>query len=265
MVREETAAGEPEVVNPMTAFLVAMQFLTVFPPVIRRAFTPQELGRAVGFFPLVGLLLGGVLASAYTILSWLFPPALSSALTLALWIFLTGALHLDGFLDACDGLFGGFTPESRLEIMRDERVGAFALAGGVMLLLSEFSALAASPLPALSLLLAPTLGRLAISLAVPAFPYARPNGLGQAMKQQTTWRQAGLAFLLAAGTVVAGAAITGRWLSAGIALAGVIPLVYAGARFVLGRIPGLTGDIYGALCILTELYVLLVLAAALPA
>ena len=74
-----------------------------------------------------------------------FPGSVAAALVLVAWVALTGALHLDGFLDACDGLLGGGTPEERLRIMRDERVGAFALAGGILLLLVKYSALAAVP------------------------------------------------------------------------------------------------------------------------
>ena len=100
----------------------ALQFLTVTPPLVRRAFSMPELGRAVGYFPLVGTLLGTLLAAFDWGLAFLFPAGVRAALDLALWVALTGALHLDGFLDACDGLFGGRTVESRLEIMRDEQV-----------------------------------------------------------------------------------------------------------------------------------------------
>ena len=129
--------------STLTAFLTAVQFLLISPAFIKRPFTARELGAAVGFYPLVGLILGGLLLAADYLLGLFMPPLVRIALLLALWVILTGALHLDGFLDACDGLLGGFTPESRLEIMRDERVGAFALAGGVLLLLVKFSALSA--------------------------------------------------------------------------------------------------------------------------
>ena len=52
------------VFTPFTDFMVAMQFLTVIPPVIKRQFTPQEMGRAVAYYPLVGLVIGGVLVVA---------------------------------------------------------------------------------------------------------------------------------------------------------------------------------------------------------
>jgi adenosylcobinamide-GDP ribazoletransferase len=84
----------------MTAIVAALQFLLVTPALVRRAFTAQELGRATAFYPLVGLLLGGLLALADLLLGYLFPIQVRSALVLALWIVLTGALHFDGLLTA---------------------------------------------------------------------------------------------------------------------------------------------------------------------
>lgn len=238
----------------MISLLTAFQFLTTFPAVIRRAFTAQELGRAVGFFPLVGLALGGVLFGLGSGLRLIFPLPVVAIFILATWLLLTRALHFDGFLDTCDGLFGGFTPERRLEIMRDSRVGAFGVAGGGMLLLAKYSAIV-SLLYFFGLLLAPVMGRWVLSMAIFAYPYAREKGLGRDMKDNVRWLQVILA------TVIAVAA---AWFFAGwtgllaFALVGIV--VWLGAGFILRRIPGLTGDSYGALCELTELVVLLVFA-----
>jgi adenosylcobinamide-GDP ribazoletransferase len=250
----------------LSAILVAAQFLTTMPPVIKRPFTNQELGRAVAFFPLVGLGLGLVLAAINALLNLLFPPNLSAALLLAAWILLTGVLHLDGFLDACDGLFGGFTPESRLHIMRDERVGAYALAGGVLLLLIKFTALTAVAEPAAvttstgsvttALILVPTLGRWAISLAVVSFPYARETGLGRTMKNE-----AGPAERLLATAVTLIVAVFAGGLLGLVAMVAVALTVWLGSKYVMNRIPGLTGDIYGSLCEISEVVVLLILIA----
>ena len=223
-------------------FLTALQFLTTLPPMLRRDSTPAEMGRAMGYYPLVGLLLGAILVGAQGLLGWLFPAQLASALLLALWVALSGGLHLDGFLDACDGLLGGTTPERRLEIMRDHRIGAFAFTGGALLLLLKFSALASLGdwrLPAL--LLAPALGRWTMTLAVFAFPYARPEGLGREMKAHLTWRQV----LLATLAVLAAAWLLAGWRGLTACLLAALALL-ALARFTLTRIPGLTGDIYGA-------------------
>jgi adenosylcobinamide-GDP ribazoletransferase len=235
----------------MVPLLTALQFLTTFPAIIRRSFTAQELGRAVGYFPLVGLALGGLLYGFASGLRLVFPLPVVTIFILAAWLLLTRALHFDGFLDTCDGLFGGFTPERRLEIMRDSRVGAFGVAGGGLLLLAKYAAIAS--LPQLSgLLLAPVLGRWVLSTAIFAFPYAREKGLGRDMKDNARWPQVVLATIVSA---------LAAWLFAGwtgmlaVALAGVA--LWLGAGFILRRIPGLTGDSYGALCELAELAVLM--------
>jgi adenosylcobinamide-GDP ribazoletransferase len=240
-----------------TPLLAALQFLTVA-PLPARLFTPPDMGRAVGYFPIVGALLGCVLALLDRGLGAIWPASVASALVLILWIGLTGALHLDGFLDTCDGLLGGQSPEARLRIMRDERVGAFAVVSGVLLLLVKYSALAALTGRASALILAPALGRWGMALAIAAFPYARPEGLGRAMKDHAGWRQAALA----GGAAVVLAWIAGGWL--GLAAAALASLVtYGVARFSLGRLPGLTGDIYGATCEIVETVTLLCFAASI--
>lgn len=235
----------------MITLLAAFQFLTIFPAVIRRAFTSQELGRAVGYFPVVGLALGGVLYGLGSSLQLIFSSQIVSVIVLVAWLLVTRALHFDGFLDSCDGLFGGFTPERRLEIMRDSRVGAFGVAGGGLLLLAKYAAIIS--LPNLSgLLLALVFGRWALSMAIFAFPYAREKGMGRDMKDNVRWPQVILA------TIITGLI---AWFFAGwmgiiaYAIAGAV--LFLGAAFILRRIPGLTGDSYGALCELTELVVLL--------
>jgi adenosylcobinamide-GDP ribazoletransferase len=203
----------------------------------------------------VGLALGGVLYGLGSGLQLIFPTQVTAIFILVAWLLLTRALHFDGFLDSCDGLFGGFTPERRLEIMRDSRVGAFGVAGGGLLLLAKYAAIVS--IPHLSgLLLAPVLGRWVLSMAIFAYPYARDRGLGRDMKDNVRWPQVILA------TVVS---VLAAWFFAGwtgllaFALAGLV--LWLGAGFILRRIPGLTGDSYGALCELVELVVLFVFTA----
>lgn len=247
--------------SPIIAFLTAIQFLLISPAFIKRPFTARELGAAVVFYPVVGLILGGILLAANYLLALFMPPLLRAALVLALWVILTGALHLDGFLDACDGLLGGFTPESRMEIMHDERVGAFALAGGVLLLLVKFSALSALPSLAPALLLAPVLSRWGMAIALVAFPYARLKGLGRAVKDNASWGEVALATAITIAISVIVYWFWGDW-RALLALVIAALVVWAGARYTLRRIPGLTGDIYGALNEIVEVAVLLVLVSA---
>ncbi len=236
-------------------FLAALQFLTLTPPILRRAFSTGEMGRAVGFYPLVGLLLGAVLTGGAALADRFFPEPVSAALTLTLWVVLTGGLHVDGFLDACDGLLGGATPERRMEIMRDHHIGAFAFAGGALLFLLKFAALTALRATGwqfAALLLAPALARWAMTLAVAGFPYARPAGLGLEMKAHVTWRQVALASI----TVLLAAWFLAYWQGL-IALVVATLTLLAVVAFTLRRLPGLTGDMYGAVCEIVELAVLL--------
>ena len=241
----------------VTALAASFQFLTLVPPMIRRPLGPEELGRAVGYFPLVGVALGSLLAGLNALLGTFLPSGVTAALLLAIWIILTGALHLDGLLDACDGLFGGHTPEDRLRILRDERVGAYGLAGGVLLLLLKYTALASLPDRGPALFLALILGRWSMSLAVVLFPYVRPQGLGRAMKDHAGWEQVALATV---ATLIATCFAAGWQGLIVVAVAGVV--TWSGARFAQSRLSGLTGDIYGAICELVEMTTLLALLAS---
>jgi adenosylcobinamide-GDP ribazoletransferase len=242
--------------NPLVAFCAALQFLAIFPALVRRSFTQVELGWSLAFFPVIGGLLGGILLGLDRLLGLVFPPGVSAALILAAWIMITGALHVDGFLDACDGLWGGRNPEERLRIMRDERVGAFAVIGGMLLLLIKYQALAAVVDRDSALLLAPILGRWGMALAVVCFPYGRTEGRGRDMKDHAGWLPLIVASIFALGAAWWVAA----WL--GLLCAGIVLFALGGiAVVVLRRLPGFTGDIYGFCCELFEVLVLLTLVA----
>ena len=88
----------------MRLYLIAMQFLTIIPLPFDTRCQKEDLGRATACFPLAWLTLGGLLAGAYWLISpWLAPP-LTAALLITLLAAVTGALHLDGLADVCDGL-----------------------------------------------------------------------------------------------------------------------------------------------------------------
>ncbi len=239
----------------MIPFLCALQFLTLCPPIIKRAFTGRELGRAVAYYPLVGLLIGLILAASNYGLSLIVPPGLRAALVLTLWVLTSGALHLDGFIDSMDGLFGGFTPPMRLEIMRDERVGAYGLAAGVLNLIIRFSAIAAIPALSPALVLIPILSRWGMAVGLIGFPYAREKGLGREIKNQAHLPQliiASIIALIAAGTAAAWSGLFG-FMIAGL-LTGLSGLL------ILRKLPGLTGDTYGAINEMIEIGLLIAAA-----
>ncbi|GAB4542556.1 MAG: adenosylcobinamide-GDP ribazoletransferase [Anaerolineales bacterium] len=243
----------------MIPVIAAFQFLTIFPTLIKRMFTSQEMGRAVGFFPLVGAALGALLYAVNDAARLIFPASVSAALTLSAWVMFTRAFHLDGFMDTCDALFGGWTPERRLEIMKDSRMGAFGVAGGILALLTQYAALTSSTNIFAALALAATLGRWASPLVIYAFPYARENGLSAEMKRNARAREIIIATLITGVT----AWLISGWLGFALML-GAAAVAFLAALYAMRLLPGLTGDIYGAVTTLVETMILVFFASTLP-
>jgi adenosylcobinamide-GDP ribazoletransferase len=230
----------------------AFAFLTIIPvgsPHVERP------GRVFAYFPLVGLAIGVVVALVAS--SRLFPPDVTAFLALAVWVILTGGLHLDGLGDSCDGLFSTTTPERRLEIMKDPRAGSWSVVGLALLLLGKWIALREVS-PAV-LILPPIIGRWSMALAAYGFPYARSSGLGAYYRDGLGRAQVIVASLLTG--VVAIFVVSATNDERALALLAVGPLVVLiFGRWAAHRLGGgLTGDIYGAICELTELLCLLVL------
>ena len=174
----------------LTAFRSALSFLTLFPAFWNNCPSQRDISNARVYYPTVGLLLGLILVAVDKGAGALFPAPLTAALLLATLVILTRGLHLDGFMDVCDGLFGGYTPERRLEIMRDSHVGAFAVVGMVSLLLLKYGALVSLlslgvPGKEFVLLLFPMLSRWSMVLQLGVFPYVRAEGLGSPLHQSS--------------------------------------------------------------------------------
>lgn len=239
---------------------VAWRFLTIVPLPLGRSPSARQVGRSLVYFPVVGLVLGLALAGVERGLDSVLPAPVLGGVLLVLWVLVSGATHLDGFIDTCDGLAAGRTPQQRQEIMRDSRVGAFGVVGACCLLLLKYASLAALPEAswAWSLALAPVLGRWTAVCAIAAFPYARPEGLGRTFKDQAGWLTAALA------TAVALAASAGFLRLTGLAIMlGVATVALCLCAILNRRLAGLTGDSYGAVVEVAEVATL-VLAAALP-
>ncbi len=247
----------------MRAFLAALQFLTTLPLPGHHQIQETDWGRATAWYAGVGLLLGALLVGLDWGLRWLLPTGVATALLLVAWVALSGALHLDGFVDCCDALLVPVSRERRLEILRDVHAGTFGIVGVSLLLLTKYTALLALPVsirPAV-LLLVPTLGRWGMTLAVLLYPYARQGpGLGQRAKMGAGRLQ--LAIATATVLLVTG---VGGWLGLGWiapALLGLTTLlVLAVAGWTQAKLGGLTGDVYGAICELGETAALLAVVA----
>ncbi|WP_223504486.1 adenosylcobinamide-GDP ribazoletransferase [Pseudomonas sp. GL-RE-29] len=241
----------------MLPFWIALQFLSSLPVRLPGMPTPQESGRSLLFYPLVGLLFGGIL----WVLNWLLlgtPVMLHAALLLTVWVLLSGGLHLDGLADSADAWLGGFGDRERtLTIMKDPRSGPIAVVTLVLVLLLKFAALLAliEQQYAVALILVPLISRSALLGLFLTTPYVRAGGLGQALADHLP--------RLAGRQVLAGSALF-CLLFGGVS--GVLALVVATVVFVwlrqvmLRRLGGTTGDTAGALLELLEMAVLVGLA-----
>ena len=213
---------------------------------------------ALGFFPAVGLLLGLALVGLDEGLSAGLPRSIVSGLLVVGLVVMTGAIHVDGFIDTCDGLAGGRTAEQRWEIMRDSRVGAYGVVGGVSILLVKYLCLAGLPsaLRWEALLLAPALGRWGVTWCVLLFRYARPEGLGRAFKESAGW--AGVA--LGTGLTLAAALVFLETMGL-VVMFGTGAVALGTAALLQSRFAGLTGDNYGAIIEVGEIAALLLIIA----
>ena len=237
--------------KPLADVLVAFRYLTVLP--LPRSRVAGDVGRAAGWFPVVGLAVGACLALASLAIDQVVPPGVGAMLLVALWAVLTGGLHLDGLADSCDGLGGGWSRERTLSIMRDARSGPYGVTAIVLVLGLKAAALASLPegLAWRALLLAPVLGRAGPLLLVALGRPARPEGAAHAFATSSRWPT-----LLAGG--LAGALVSiatlGAWGVLALAVAG--SMAWAWATYLRRRLGGFTGDTLGALVEATEAVVL---------
>ncbi|MBM7867215.1 adenosylcobinamide-GDP ribazoletransferase [Heliobacterium gestii] len=269
-------------VRPWLRFRLALSFFTRLPVGAMGESGDEDFGRSFLYLPLVGLLLGLLLTVAATIVGVFFPPVLLPPLLLALHIYNTGGIHLDGFMDTFDGIFSARKAERVLEIMRDSRVGAHSVLAVTMLLMTKAAAvyalwqlggfhipaqwpawnwlsglyapvdrIAISPL-LVTLLWMPMAGRWVVVYMMQRFPYARSQGMATLFNRYIDGS------VLTIGTVITAAVAA---LIAGVAGWAALVLLWLFFEWWGGKLTrflgGLTGDIYGATCEIGELLLLL--------
>jgi len=256
----------------MTSFLLALSFLTVLPVRFRKLPAPGFVARSRFWYPVIGLLLGAVLGGWTALLTGFCPAAISAFLVLLCWVILTGALHLDGFCDLCDGLFGGHAPEDRLRIMKDPHLGTFGLAGGVLLLLGKFVVLwqllttAAGQGPWL-VAAAVFQARCLVLVVAAGSSYPRAEGTGKALIEATRGWEAGLFAVIGVGgstaLILIGRVTTGDLLRAATLFVPACLAVLGLRALCRRRLGGVTGDCLGAAIEISE-WTFLTAAALLP-
>ena len=249
------------------SFLTALRFLTIFRIPGGRTETAEDMGRSTLWFPVVGFIIGAILALLNWVFSLFLPATVTSGLTIVLLVIITGAMHLDGFADTCDGLAGNKSAEERWKVMHDSRTGAFGVTGLILLLLVKFALLNSIPQAFISpvLVVMPVISRWTMVYAIAMYPYARNEGLGKAFKDGVTRTRLVIATILTLGLSIflAWWANLDYYYIVGFGMMIVIGLlVIAVSEYFRRKFAGLTGDTYGAMNELAEIGVLLIVTVA---
>ena len=234
----------------MNSFWVGLQFLTRIHLSNTTVWKDEEFGKSVIWFPVYGWILGLFMSFIYFLMKPLDTPYLTAFLIVLGEFFLSGGTLADGLMDSSDGLFSGRSRERSLEIMKDSLIGSFGMLS--ILIFVNLYTLSLGSMDVLLypvLIAAPTLGRLNLVISICEYPYARPYGMGKAFS-----------------------AYRSRYAVAGAVVFALLPalcfgftyLILAGAsillglylnRWIVGKIGGATGDTYGFVNQVTEVFV----------
>jgi adenosylcobinamide-GDP ribazoletransferase len=231
---------------------LATQFLTRVPVPAVEDFSAEELSRSSAWFPLVGLAIG-VVVSVIIFVCAHRSAAAAAALGLLAWVWLTGALHLDGLADLSDALAASHRDTRKFfAVLADPHLGAFGVVSIVLMLILKVTGLAQLSVPAL----------LAFPL-IPAWARLGPLAWSRWLKPLKPGQGERFAWHLNIGWIVFWAVIL---LGASAAVAPILcvaPLVIAAwGGWLKWRLGGTTGDCLGAGVEITEVVLLYALTLA---
>lgn len=236
-------------------FILMIQFLTTLPIRVNLNVTAEDFGKGLVFAPVVGLLIGGILAGSWYVIRMMFPIQVTAVLIIILYILLTGGLHLDGLGDTFDGLFSNRSRERILEIMRDSRVGTNAVLALIAVLLINTSLIASFNMYEIFkiIILMPVAGRIGSLVGSGVSNYARSGeGLGKSFIDYCGLREilSGMLLYFAVFYLVAGVR--------GLIFSLIPPIsAYVLIKLFSRKIGGATGDLLGAVCELNQTIFLL--------
>ncbi|HEC98456.1 MAG TPA: adenosylcobinamide-GDP ribazoletransferase [Nitrospirae bacterium] len=251
----------------LKGFLLALQFLTILPVRLSGSISGRDVGRSTAFFPLAGLIKGGLLVLAYAAFDPFLPSAITAALLLIVSVLINGGFHLDGLADTFDAIASGKPRQGKLDIMKDSTTGPIGVTAIVLVLLLKYLLIldlfSISPIP--YLLLFPVIGAWSIMAAIFHGRSARKEGLGYLLIKET-----GGAQFVCSAVIVMVIFVSGRYLLNYLAFPSIplsalfvtavylftLPLI----KFFGRHFSGLTGDNLGAICELNEVFFLLIIA-----
>ena len=249
------------------ALATAFIFLTRLPMPTLDKIDPEDQGRSLVFFPLVGLAIGLLLALLAFALSSLLSPLVLAALLTASWAAVTGGLHLDGLADSADGFLAGTDNIDRtLNIMHDSRCGSGALVAVCCLLMLKFAALSVIVEQGLwsALIIAAVLGRCVAPLLLIRgtlfyTPYVQASGIAKNFIEHCP---SFIRYSLLAAVIFC-AMLSGHLFTATLVIGTSAVTLYAMRRLMLKRLGGATGDTAGATTEVIETVILIACGIAI--
>jgi adenosylcobinamide-GDP ribazoletransferase len=230
-------------------FFAALRFFTRLPVPAWVGHSQDQLDHAARYFPLIGILIGGIGAGLTELAALALPLGVAVLLGMAATILATGAFHEDGFADSCDGFGGGWDKVQVLAIMKDSRVGSYATLGVGLILLSKWSALTeidaafGPPFLALALIAGHAVSRLAPTVLIFFLDYVRDDDSSKSKPLAQRMTSLELTFAAICGLAPC---LLLPLLDMLVALAAVALTTWLAARYFLRRIGGYTGDCLGA-------------------
>lgn len=239
--------------------VLMLQFLTRIPIPLQLQVSVEDFGKGLAFAPLIGFLIGGLTAVSYYAASYISKGLFPAIVSTIFYIFITGALHIDGLGDTFDGLFSGRSKGRMLEIMRDSRLGTNALVAIVSILLLNIAAINAISSDNLyrGLILMPAIGRLGSVCSAGMSVYARSGeGLGKAFIDVCGWQEIMIGTIFSVIGAVALFQLKGL-----IFVIAAIIFTFIFVKYVTSVIGGMTGDTCGAACEMNQTLFLVLLLA----
>jgi len=231
-------------------FATSFRFLTIVPLSWQAGEDHTRFERCLGFFPVVGLVIGGICCSLAGFFSLFFPPAVVTVAGMVFLAGISGCMHLDGLADSADGLLSSRPREVMLRIMKDSRSGVMGVLAVCFILLLKFAALTSLNNREMlsALLLMPLIGRTAILFTMARLPYAREEGgLGLLFYSSATRKTALIALILA--SIFISFFFTAQFLQIFIFVSLWVLLF---AHWCSCKLGGATGDTLGAVCEIAE-------------
>jgi len=250
------------------ALAAAFTFMTRLPLGPLASHDPVDLPASSVYFPVVGLVVALIGGGVYVAAQYLWTAPIAILLSMCATVLATGAFHEDALADAFDGFGGGWSRDQVLAIMKDSRVGSYALVGVTLVLALKFAALHAlatsqTPLGVVrAFVAAHVISRWSSVVLIRQYPYVRPAADAERPS-------AGRPFVagVTLGRLVAVTLVMLLILNVFVGWNAIIPLIVSVAITALAgwyfarRIGGITGDALGAANQLVELAVYLTLAA----